>query len=188
MRALASEHLNASTCKRSTCVRAQAAVVALALDTLGREAALYDGSWAEWGKEGSGRPIIGEYDDDSRRRLAGAPPSCWIAPACGGRRDGRRRLSAAWPTCLSSTHCDSSVRTSAWFDEWRSRLDDWFKGLPLPAQASSPYPAQTKHKRERQPETHRLAISRASEVEHRQLRRRTPKPLRSRAYRAQTCP
>ena len=52
----------------------QAAIIAVALDALGRESALYDGSWAEWGRDGSGRPIVGEYGEDGRRRLAGAPP------------------------------------------------------------------------------------------------------------------
>ncbi|SFS10659.1 thiosulfate/3-mercaptopyruvate sulfurtransferase [Agrococcus baldri] len=34
-----------------------AAVIALAATLAGREAAVYDGSWSEWGQEGSGRPV-----------------------------------------------------------------------------------------------------------------------------------
>ncbi len=37
-----------------------AAVVALAATIAGREATVYDGSWSEWGHEGSGRPVVAE--------------------------------------------------------------------------------------------------------------------------------
>ena len=163
----------------------QAAIIAVALDALGRESALYDGSWAEWGRDGSGRPIVGEYGEDGRRRLAGAPPpptlcvllsrtpnlpightpfflyitcitffvagqrgeemkgalpanTCRVLPACGGGADRRRRLvvaSGAEP-CFGAAVCVASLRTQRWLDDWRLRLDDWFKGLPLAEQAS----------------------------------------------------
>lgn len=35
-----------------------ASVVALAATLVGRDAAVYDGSWSEWGHEGSGRPVV----------------------------------------------------------------------------------------------------------------------------------
>lgn len=35
-----------------------AAVIALAATLVGREAAVYDGSWAEWGHQRSGRPVV----------------------------------------------------------------------------------------------------------------------------------
>ena len=72
--------------------------------------------------------------------MKGALPAntCRVLPACGGGADRRRRLvvaSGAEP-CFGAAVCVASLRTQRWLDDWRLRLDDWFKGLPLAEQAS----------------------------------------------------
>ncbi len=50
-----------------------AAVLALAATLTGREAAVYDGSWSEWGRGDSGRPVRREIDDAAGRETPQPP-------------------------------------------------------------------------------------------------------------------